>query len=88
MLRRRATSKDLVVREHAATVVMSGDAAALLAAGDELTWCGEEVVCNRDIRRYGGPALRAQFDGDNDGGWECLVMAEDRMFRRRARRSA
>lgn len=78
---------DPVVREHSATVKMVGDPACLLSVGDELTECGEQVVHHRDIRRNGGPAFLGQINGDHDGGWECMILAEDRIFRRMVRRS-
>ncbi|WP_344618558.1 hypothetical protein [Dactylosporangium salmoneum] len=81
----------LSVAEHAHTVVLSGSARALHEAGDELTLCGNEVAVNRDIRRYGGPALLSQFNGPDrhsgrrDASWECMVLAEDPIFHGRRR---
>jgi hypothetical protein len=78
----------LSVAEHADTLVLSGSSRALHDAGDELTWCGNEVAVNSDIRRYGGPALLSQFTGPRrrpgrrDASWECMVLAEDHIFHR------
>lgn len=78
----------LSVAEHAHTLFMSGTAGALFDAGDELTWCGEAVASNRDIRRHGGPVLLGQLDGpDRQLGrhtttWECMILAEDPIFHR------
>ncbi|MFC7548962.1 hypothetical protein [Plantactinospora sp. GCM10030261] len=79
----------LSVVEHAETLVLTGTSRALFDAGDELTWCGNEVAVNSDIRRFGGPALLSQFNGPQprpgrrDNSWECMVLAEDRPFCRR-----
>jgi hypothetical protein len=83
--------RQLSAAEHAETVMLSGWPEALFAAGDELTWCGNEVAGNRDIRRYGGPALLGQFNGPGDRSrrrdesWECMILAEDPLFRRAGR---
>jgi hypothetical protein len=78
----------LSVSEYAETLVLSGSSQALHNAGDELTWCGNEVAVNSDIRRYGGPALLSQFNGPadrpgrRDASWECMILAEDQIFHR------
>ncbi|MEU7614341.1 hypothetical protein [Micromonospora sp. NPDC049204] len=78
----------LFVAEHAHTLVMSGTSTALHEAGDELTWCGNEVATNEGIHRYGGPTGLSQFNGPDrrsgrrDGSWECMVLAEDPIFHR------
>jgi hypothetical protein len=78
----------LFVAEHANTLVMSGASTALHEAGDELTWCGNEVAINKDIHQYGGPTLLSQFNGPDrrpsrrDGTWECMILAEDHIFHR------
>lgn len=80
---------DLGVTEFAETVFLAGTAEALLEAGDEVTRCGNEVAVHRDIHRFGGPALLSQFVGPDrhagprrDEAWECMVLAEDELFRR------
>jgi hypothetical protein len=75
----------LSVAEHGDTMVLSGWSEALYYAGDELTGCGNEVAVNREIRRYGGPALLGQFNGPGyragrrDASWECMVLAMDEL---------
>jgi len=74
--------------EHADTLLLSGTARALLDAGDELTWCGDQVAVNSEIHRFGGPAGLSQFNGPDrragrrDGSWHFMVLAEDPLFRR------
>jgi hypothetical protein len=74
--------------EHADTLLLSGSARTLLDAGDEFTWCGDQVAINTDIHRFGGPALLSQFNGPDrrpgrrDGSWHFMVLAEDRLFHR------
>lgn len=78
----------LSAAEHAATVFLSGPARVLLEAGDEITWCGEQVAGDPDIHRFGGPVAMSQFkgaDGDpgrRDGTWECMVLAHGQIFHR------
>jgi hypothetical protein len=82
----------LQASEHANTVLLSGSAQALHNAGDELTWCGNQVAINSDIHRFGGPALLSQFNGPDrrdgyrvgrrDGTWHFMVLAEDQIFHR------
>ncbi len=78
----------LSVAEHGDTMLLSGRPEALFHAGDELTRCGNEVAVNRDIRRYGGPALLGQFNGPGhrtgrrDASWECMILAVDEYFHR------
>lgn len=77
--------------EHADTLLLSGSAAALHDAGDELTWCGEQVAGNADIHRFGGPVAFSQFNGPDrragrrDGSWHFMVLAEDSIFHRSRR---
>ncbi|WP_238010480.1 hypothetical protein KZZ52_25025 [Dactylosporangium sp. AC04546] len=85
----RRDRRALGVTEFADTVFLAGTAEALLEAGDELTRCGNQVAVNPDIHRSGGPALLSQFDGPDrhagprrDEGWECMVLAEDELFKR------
>jgi hypothetical protein len=79
---------DLNARSHAATIFFSGVPATLFYYGDELTWVGEQVASNREIRRFGGPALLSDFTGPDrkpgrrDGSWECMIMAYDSIFHR------
>ncbi|GGM54924.1 hypothetical protein ACFFX1_19460 [Dactylosporangium sucinum] len=84
----RRDGRALGVTEHAETVFLAGTAEALLEAGDELTWCGNQVAVNRDIHRWGGPALLSQFVGPDrhtgprrDTSWQCMVLAEDELFK-------
>jgi hypothetical protein len=79
----------LQAAEHADTVLLSGSAAALHHAGDELTWCGELVAGNADIHRFGGPTALSQFNGPDrraggrrDASWHFMVLAEDQIFHR------
>jgi hypothetical protein len=81
----------LTVAEHADTVLLSGAAAALHVAGDELTACGNLVAIDPDIHRFGGPVPLSQFRGHDprlhagqrrDTTWECDILAEDTIFHR------
>ena len=84
----------LSIAEHAETLIVTGTARALHDAGDELTWCGDQVAVNGDIHRFGGPALLSQFQGRRlrpgrrrDESWELMVLADGRHFRHRPGRA-
>jgi hypothetical protein len=78
----------LRLSEHADTLFLSGSAQALHDAGDELTWCGDQVAVNANIHRFGGPTMLSQFNGPDrragrrDASWEMMVLAEDQIFHR------
>jgi hypothetical protein len=73
----------LTVAEHADTVVMSGPAADLLRAGDELTACGRLATADPGVRDEPGPTALSQFRGPDlrmrpgqrrDTTWECDIV--------------
>jgi hypothetical protein len=78
---------ELSVAEHAGTLFLSGTARALFEAGDELTWCGDEVAGHPDppprradlLSQFDGPGQRP---GRRDTTWVCMVLAEDPIFLR------
>jgi hypothetical protein len=82
------TRDEIRVYECASTVLMSASAQVLLDAGDELTWCADQVAISPDIHRFGGPVAFSQFNGAEwargpgrrDQSWECMVLAEDPSF--------
>jgi hypothetical protein len=76
----------LTVAEHAGTVLLTGAAADLLRAGDDLTACADFSVVNPAVRPAAGPVVMSQFRGPDvghrsdlrrDTSWECDILVED-----------
>jgi hypothetical protein len=70
---------ELKVREHAATVFLTGQPRALFDVGDELTTCADEVTHDRSFRKFGETQV-TQLNGwgkarRRDDGWEIWVVA-------------
>lgn len=85
------TRPQLSVAEYAETVFVRASPRDLHEAGDLLTMCGDDVAVNKDIHRFGGPALlsvlkgRIRRTGRQEDQWECDILAEDPRFQHKER---